>query len=183
LAASVTHRPDLRTLREAISSWSDRSHSRTPSTCRRLTHLVGAANTTTLFEKTCRFTLNRLDATISRRRRGLRNAHRRFAADHALFRHPKFESIAISVAVLESRRSNPYAGFRAAVARDEFRVVRDGGRRFRRTDQLRHGSNRRARSAAAIRWFQSEMGTLFIRYIGDVLSRCSRGCRTVHNDS
>ncbi len=155
---------------------------------RRLTHLVGAANTNdTLFEKTRRFTLNMLDCdNLSTIDAVLADTLiDDFAADHArcFVSHPRaFEShrhlvycsSAQEVPLLQLTQTS---GLSCGLLRsDEFQALFgetaaiDGSAAL---IQLRHGDlvGVLAIGSRDPLRFSPEMGTLFIRYIGDVLSR------------
>jgi uncharacterized protein len=155
---------------------------------KRLAHLVGAANINdALFEKTRRFTLTMLDAD------GLdavdecvaRTLIDDFAADHArcFFTHPTVFGSRPHLIYCSSAQELPLfhltqgAGISCGMLRnDEFRKLFGNTTRIDGSAaliQIRHGdvigvlaigSNDPAR-------FSPDMGTLFIRYIGDVLSR------------
>jgi uncharacterized protein YigA (DUF484 family) len=155
---------------------------------RRLTHLVGAANTNdTLFEKTRRFTLDMLDCDDLETVDAVLadTLIDDFAADHArcFVSHPRaFEShrhliYRSSAQELPLIQLTQTTGLSCGLLRsDEFRKLFgesasiDGSAAL---IQLRHadligvlaiGSHDPMR-------FSPDMGTLFIRYIGDVLSR------------
>jgi uncharacterized protein YigA (DUF484 family) len=153
---------------------------------KRLAHLVGAANTNdTLFEKTRRFTLAILDAD------GLDAVDTvfagtlidGFAADHARCfvthtnafesrRHVIYRSSAEELPLLQLTQG---AGISCGMLReDEFNALFstkvDGSAAL---IQIRHGDviGVLAIGSHDPQRFSPDMGTLFIRYIGDVLSR------------
>ena len=155
---------------------------------RRLNHLVGAANTNdTLFEKTRRFTLEMLDCTdLAAADRVLSETLLDdFGADRTrcFVSHPvAFASLAHLV-YRESAQELPLlhltqaAGLSCGLVRaDEFaRLFGDAPT----TDgsaaliQLRHGELLGVLAIGSLdpMRFSPDMGTLFIRYIGDVLAR------------
>jgi len=154
---------------------------------RRLTHLVGAANTNdTLFEKTRLFTLNMLDcddlATIDAVLAGTLMDD--FAADHArcFVSHPHpFEShehlvYCGSAQELPLIQLTQTTGLSCGLLRgDEFQTLFGGAAidGSAALIQLRHGDliGVLAIGSRDPMRFSPEMGSLFIRYIGDVLSR------------
>lgn len=155
---------------------------------KRLAHLVGAANTNdTLFEKTRRFTLAILDAD------GLDAVDavfaytliEDFAADHArcFVTHPNAFSSRRHVVYCGSAQELPLiyltqgAGSSCGMLRDdEFQQLFGNSTKVDGSAaliQIRHGD---VTGVLAIgsndpQRFSPDMGTLFIRYIGDVLSR------------
>ncbi|HTK98322.1 MAG TPA: DUF484 family protein [Pseudomonadales bacterium] len=155
---------------------------------RRLTHLVGAANVNdTLFEKTRRFTLNMLDCDrLSTVDAVLADTLiDDFAADHArcFVSHPRaFDSLGhlvycSSAQELPLIQLTQTTGLSCGLLRgDEFQklfgeaAAIDGSAAL---IQLRHGDliGVLAIGSRDPLRFSPEMGTLFIRYIGDVLSR------------
>lgn len=155
---------------------------------RRLTHLVGAANTNdTLFEKTRRFTLSALDcedldaidAVLAD------TLIDDFAADHARCfvsnpssftsrRHLIYRSSALELPLIQLTQTT---GLSCGLLRsDEFQklfgdtAAIDGSAALIR---LRHGDliGVLAIGSRDPMRFSPEMGTLFVRYIGDILSR------------
>jgi len=164
---------------------------------KRLAHLVGAANTNdTLFEKTRRFTLAMLDAD------GLdaidtvfaNTLIEDFAADHArcFVTHPNAFESRRHVIYCNSAQELPLleltqgAGISCGMLRDEefqklFSTKVDGSAAL---IQIRHGDvvGVLAIGSHDPQRFSPDMGTLFIRYIGDVLSRVLARL-LAHNDS
>lgn len=164
---------------------------------KRLTHLVGAANTNdTLFEKTRRFTLAILDAD------GLdaidtvfaNTLIDDFAADHArcFVAHPNAFTSRRHVVYCGSAQELPLlhltqdAGISCGMLRDDeferlFSNKVDGSAAL---IQIRHGdvTGLLAIGSHDPQRFSPDMGTLFIRYIGDILSRVLARL-LAHNDS
>jgi len=164
---------------------------------KRLAHLVGAANTNdTLFEKTRRFTLAILDAD------GLdavdtvfaNTLIEDFAADHArcFVTHPNAFTSQRHVIYCGSAQELPLihltqgGGSSCGMLRDDefeslFSTRVDGSAAL---IQIRHGDvvGVLAIGSHDPQRFSPDMGTLFIRYIGDILSRVLSRL-LAHNDS